>query len=178
MLFWMAGGSGEGAIRHLVLISMWSRFTLELPRHCLNSQKRCSRHHRNEKPGTNFQQLSSFHRKLMLITTVFITLTIYIGVNWARTSQIVSFSRLFCHSFTVARSKAWTVLTSSNTGIVGSTPTQGMDICLRLYSIWVVLCAGSDLATGWSLVQGVLPTVYRIKKLKNETRSNKRIVEP
>jgi hypothetical protein len=30
----------------------------------------------------------------------------------------------------------------------------------------VVLDIGRGLATGWSPVQGVLPTVYRIKKLK------------
>jgi hypothetical protein len=32
-----------------------------------------------------------------------------------------------------------------------------MDVCLRLFC----LCCG--LATGWSLVQGVLPTVYKCK---------------
>jgi hypothetical protein len=70
-----------------------------------------------------------------------------------------------------ARSKIWTVFARSNAGIVGSNPTQAMDVC-------VVLCVGSGLATGWSLVQGVLPTVYRINKLKNRPRSNKRTVEP
>jgi hypothetical protein len=33
-----------------------------------------------------------------------------------------------------------------------------------------VLCVGSGLATGWSPTQGVLPTVYRIKKLKKQSR--------
>jgi hypothetical protein len=65
------------------------------------------------------------------------------------------------------RSKIWTLFARSNAGIVGSNPTQGMDVCVRLFSICVVLCVGSDLATGWSSVQGVLPTEYRIKKLKN-----------
>jgi hypothetical protein len=32
--------------------------------------------------------------------------------------------------------------------------------------VFVLSCLGSDLATGWSPVQGVLPTVYKIKKLK------------
>jgi hypothetical protein len=40
------------------------------------------------------------------------------------------------------------------------------------------LCVGSGLATGWSTVQGVLPTVYRIKKPKNRPRSKKSTVEP
>jgi hypothetical protein len=66
----------------------------------------------------------------------------------------------------VARSKASTVFAHTNAVIVGSNPTQGMDVCMRLFCVCVVLCVGSGLATGWSSVQGVLPTVYRIKKLK------------
>jgi hypothetical protein len=42
-----------------------------------------------------------------------------------------------------------------------------------LYSVCVFLRVGSGLATGWSPVQGVLPTLYRIKKLKKVPRSNK-----
>jgi hypothetical protein len=38
-----------------------------------------------------------------------------------------------------------------------------MSVCV--YSVFVLSCVGSGLATGWSPVQGVLPTVYRIKKL-------------
>jgi hypothetical protein len=39
-----------------------------------------------------------------------------------------------------------------------------------LFCVRVVLCLSRGLATNWSLVQGVLPTVYKIKKLKwNET---------
>jgi hypothetical protein len=70
----------------------------------------------------------------------------------------------------VERSKAWTVFVRSNTGIVDSNPTQDMDICVRLICV-CVLCAGSGLATGWYPVQGVLPTLYRIKKLKKRSRS-------
>jgi hypothetical protein len=47
----------------------------------------------------------------------------------------------------------------SDTGIVGSNPTQGMDVCVCVYSVCVVLCVGSGLATGLSLVQEVLPSV-------------------
>jgi hypothetical protein len=54
-----------------------------------------------------------------------------------------------------ARSKAWTVFARSNTGTMGSNPTQGM----RLFCVYVILCIGSGLATGWSPVQGVLSTV-------------------
>jgi hypothetical protein len=58
-----------------------------------------------------------------------------------------------------ARSKAWTVFARSNAGIVGSNPAQGMDVSVRLFYVCVVLCVGSGLATGWSLVQGAIPTV-------------------
>jgi hypothetical protein len=64
------------------------------------------------------------------------------------------------------QSKAWTTFARSNAGIVGSNPIQGMDVCVRLFCVCVVLYVGSGLATDWSLVQGVLSTVYRIKKLK------------
>jgi hypothetical protein len=40
-----------------------------------------------------------------------------------------------------ARSKAWTVFASSNAGIVGSNPAQGMDVCIvRVYSVSLLLC--------------------------------------
>jgi hypothetical protein len=73
----------------------------------------------------------------------------------------------------VAWSKAWTVFARSNTGIVGSNPTQSMAICVRLFYICALLCVGSGLATGWSPVQGVLPTVYRITKLKKQPAPNR-----
>jgi hypothetical protein len=53
-----------------------------------------------------------------------------------------------------ARSKVWNVFARSNAGIVDSKPTRGMDVCV--YSVFVL---GSGLATGYSLVQGVLPNV-------------------
>jgi hypothetical protein len=39
-----------------------------------------------------------------------------------------------------ARSKAWNIFARSNTGIVVSNPAQGMDVCLRLFCVCVVLC--------------------------------------
>jgi hypothetical protein len=41
-----------------------------------------------------------------------------------------------------------------------------------VYSVFV-LCVGSGLTTGLSPVQGVVPAVYRIKKLKKRPRPNK-----
>jgi hypothetical protein len=37
---------------------------------------------------------------------------------------------------------------SSNTGIVDSNPTGGMDVYVRLFCVCVVLCVDSGLATG------------------------------
>jgi hypothetical protein len=39
-----------------------------------------------------------------------------------------------------ARSKAWTVFARPNTGIVGSNPTWGMDVNIRLFYVCAVLC--------------------------------------
>jgi hypothetical protein len=44
---------------------------------------------------------------------------------------------------------------------VGSNPARDMDVFV--YSVFVVSCVGSGLATGGSLVQGVLPIVYKYK---------------
>jgi hypothetical protein len=46
-----------------------------------------------------------------------------------------------------------------------------MSVCL--FCVCVVLRVGSGIATGWSPVQGVQQTAYRIKKLKNLPRPNK-----
>jgi hypothetical protein len=40
----------------------------------------------------------------------------------------------------VARSKAFTVFVRSNAGIVGSNPTQGMDVCMCFNSVFVLSC--------------------------------------
>jgi hypothetical protein len=66
-----------------------------------------------------------------------------------------------------ARSKAWTVFARSNAEIVGSNPTRSMDVCVRLFCVCVVLCVGRGLGTGWSPVQGVVPTVYRSRNWKS-----------
>jgi hypothetical protein len=65
-----------------------------------------------------------------------------------------------------ARSKAWTVFARSNTGIVGSNATRGMHVCVHSFCVCAVLCVDSGLATGWSPVQRVLPTVYRLRNWK------------
>jgi hypothetical protein len=54
------------------------------------------------------------------------------------------------------------IFARSKAGIVGSNPTWGMVVCVRLFCVCVVLCVNSGLATGRSLVQGVLPAAYRL----------------
>jgi hypothetical protein len=39
-----------------------------------------------------------------------------------------------------ARSTAWTVFAYSSTGVVGSNPSQDMDVCFRLFCVCAVLC--------------------------------------
>jgi hypothetical protein len=61
---------------------------------------------------------------------------------------------------------------------VGSNRTQGMDVCVRLFYVCVVLCVGRGLATGWSLVRGVLPTVWKRLRNRRKARAQQRAVEP
>jgi hypothetical protein len=67
-----------------------------------------------------------------------------------------------------ARSKARTVFARSNAGIVGSNRNQGMDVCV--YSVFVLSCVGSGLATGWCPVQGVQPTVLGLRNWSERKR--------
>jgi hypothetical protein len=69
-----------------------------------------------------------------------------------------------------APSSAWTVFVRLNAGIVCSNPTREARMSVSVYSV----CVGSDLATGWSHVQGVLPNASRIRKLKKAARTQQR----
>jgi hypothetical protein len=55
-----------------------------------------------------------------------------------------------------ARSQAWTAFARLDAGIVGSNPTRGMDVYVRLFCVCVALCLGRGFAASWLLVQGVL----------------------
>jgi hypothetical protein len=90
--------------------------------------------------------------------------TLTLAMSW----MFVLVLRYLTKPITVAAwSKAWTVFACSNPGIVGLKATRGMDVCVRLFYVCVVLCVGSGLATGWSPVQGVLPAVYRLRSWKS-----------
>jgi hypothetical protein len=66
----------------------------------------------------------------------------------------LTFNRLYgVMPITMAtRSKAWNVFVRSNAGIMGSNPIRSMDVCVRLFCVFVVLCVGRVLVTGWSPV--------------------------
>jgi hypothetical protein len=69
------------------------------------------------------------------------------------------------------RSEAWNVFARSNTEIVDSNLTEGMDVCLRLFCLCCQRRADPPSKESYL-------TVYRIKKPKKRPRSNKKIVEP
>jgi hypothetical protein len=72
-----------------------------------------------------------------------------------------------------ALSKAWTVFAGSKTGIIGSNPTRGMDVCMGSFCVYFVLRVGRGLVSSWYRVRGFLPTVCRIKNLKTWQKPNK-----
>jgi hypothetical protein len=119
------------------------------------------------------------------LSTNFIVFSFCCGQYQLWIRLVVSTSRVTCNSCSGAvrmyncvcpvagrcRSVCRIVFIRSNAGIVGSNPTQGMDVCVHLFCVRVVLCVCSCLETGWSPVQGVLPTVYKSKNLKRWPRS-------
>jgi hypothetical protein len=66
---------------------------------------------------------------------------------------------------TAAWSKARNVLARSNTGIVGSNPTHGMDVCLRLLCICLQVAALRRADHSSKVTYGL----SKIKKLKHLT---------
>jgi hypothetical protein len=90
--------------------------------------------------------------------------TYYIWDIWFLVIFVFRWSYRFVIPITVAaRSEAWTVFARSNAGVVGSNPTGKHGcVCVRLFCV-VLSCVCSGLATGWSPVQGVLPTVVGLR---------------
>jgi hypothetical protein len=80
-------------------------------------------------------------------TVSYIYIYIYSGL-WRRPYLDYTYIALNFAITLTARPKAWTVFARSNTGIVGSNPTQAMDVCVCLFCVCIVLCvvAASRLA--------------------------------
>jgi hypothetical protein len=72
-----------------------------------------------------------------------------------------------------AWSKAWTVFDRSNTEIVGSHPTGGMDVYVRLFCVCVVL----DLQRADPPSTESYRLCIGLERLKRRPRLNKRAVE-
>jgi hypothetical protein len=103
------------------------------------------------------------------------TLLFMPGCLWKDLWQwLIHYNNTTLEPITVAaRSKVRTVFARLNTGIVGSNPPWGMDIYVCLFCVCVILRVLSGLATGWSSVRGVLPVVWKIKKLKTRAKYNR-----
>jgi hypothetical protein len=60
---------------------------------------------------------------------------------------------------------------------VSSIPTRGMDICVILFCVYVVLCVGSGLETGWSLVRVVCSLCKKDYETEEEARAQQSAVD-
>jgi hypothetical protein len=66
------------------------------------------------------------------------------------------------------------VVARSTTGIVGSNPTRGMDVCVGLFCVCAVLCAGSGLIS-----RPRSPTNYvKDEESEKTAKVQQRAVEP
>jgi hypothetical protein len=105
------------------------------------------------------QILSGSHKKSILVSDFYyLNIRLFIIIITTITIKPVPMA---------ARSKARTVFGRSNIGIAVSNPAWGMDVCPRFFC-FMLSCVGRGLASGWSPLQEVLPTVQidsQIQKL-------------
>jgi hypothetical protein len=89
---------------------------------------------------------------------------------WNLTNDFKAFSFIEMRAkflfYCIGFSKTWTVFSRSEAGIVGSNPTQSIDVFLCLFCV----CIDSGLAMGRSPVKGVLSTVLGLRNW-SETKS-------
>jgi hypothetical protein len=78
-----------------------------------------------------------------------------------------------------ARCTAWTVSARSNAGIVGSNPTEGMDVWVCVYSVFLLSCVW--IAALWRADHSSKESYWLCKKdyeIQDEARAQQRAVEP
>jgi hypothetical protein len=113
-------------------------------------------------------------------------LLIFGGIPWQVSQRYIikhGINQLRIHDWyglqmpiTVAeRSEAWAVFARSNSGVVGTNPTRGMNVCVCLFCISVFLFVVNGLATAWSSVQKAVPTELRTKKLKKKSGESPKV---
>jgi hypothetical protein len=121
---------------------------------------------------------TTFNHKFMLPKYEIKSRDIAVGTVTGWRTEVSEFESRWGQEFfkpiaVAALSKAWTAFARSNTGIMGSNPTRGMDVCVRLFCVclvWVAL-RRTDPPSKQSTV------CVQIKELKKRPRST-RAVEP
>jgi hypothetical protein len=101
-------------------------------------------------------EVGCISRSLLLDLDEFRCFTLAVCHSWSHGHTCLSlrggvcpitdlFDILYRQSFSspitvAARSKAWTVFSRSNAGIMSSNPTRGMDVCMRLFCLCCFVC--------------------------------------
>jgi hypothetical protein len=67
------------------------------------------------------------------------------------------------------RSKTWTVLARSNTGILGSNRSWGMDVCMRLFCVEVDAFRRTDPPSKQSYRPGIGLGNWKLAKIQQKT---------
>jgi hypothetical protein len=76
------------------------------------------------------------------------------------------------------RSKTWTVFARLNTEIVGSNPTWGMDVCVRLFCVCTVLYARQRHCDGLILRPSSPSDYVKAQETEKAAKAQQRAVEP
>jgi hypothetical protein len=76
------------------------------------------------------------------------------------------------------RTKAWTGFARSNTGIVGSNPTWGMDVCVCVYSVFVLSCVDVAALRWADPPSKESYRLYKDQEIEKAAKIQERAVEP
>jgi hypothetical protein len=85
------------------------------------------------------RQDSGFRSEIAKPTSLFHSLWVLVLIQYT-----LSMLRSYSPTTVAARSKAWTVFAPSNAGIMGSNPNQGIDVCVCVYSKFVLFCVQAE----------------------------------
>jgi hypothetical protein len=88
-----------------------------------------------------------------------------------------SLSKLQIHKYMLVHHSSRAVFCRSNSGIVGSNPIQGMDVCVRLFCVCRVLCVVAALRHAEHLSKESHCLCKKENEIEEETRAQQRAVE-